>query len=295
MRIGGSSKFARTAEGFTSPIGSGSSGLGWEGFQRKSLDGRTMPRRTDPKHLRLPTTIEITRWLAEVRTRRGPTKALACRTVLETGMRLEETVLLRRDQLPDLDGVACGMPARMDICYGTKGARKPGDATKIGKSRTLRFEVSFLQELSSYASLRRAKAVTLFKARHADCPVPPQLFLSERTGEPITPAALYKAWHACEKLPYQGFSPHAGRHTFACLTLLRLLREETELIASSLETMPRSTLMAHAGNLIDTYIRPTLGHVSETTTNGYLSWIADHVSVAAHRNDWSEYLDDANA
>ena len=94
--------------------------------------------------------------------------------------------------------MACGKPARMEICYGTKGSRKPGDVTKIGKSRTLRFGISFLRELCSYASLRRTKAIALFKARHAGCPVPSQLFLSEQTGEPITPAALYKAWHACK-------------------------------------------------------------------------------------------------
>jgi integrase len=182
----------------------------------------------------------------------------------------------------------------MEILYGTKGGREPGDAAKAGKPRTLRFAASFLRELSDYATLRRAKAAGLFKAGHPGCPVPPQLFLSERTGEAITAAALYKAWHACESLPYPGFSPHIGRHSFACLTLLRLLQEEMALTAGTLGAVPRSTLLEHARNLVGVYIRPVLGHASETTTERYLGWIADHVWVAEHRGAWSAYLDGAD-
>ena len=216
--------------------------------RRGPVEVRVRRRRVDPGHLRLPTAAEINRWLLEVRARRGVTKALACRTILETGMRIEETVLLRAGQLPNPDALEAGKPARMEILYGTKGGREPGDAAKAGKPRTLRFAVSFLRELSDYAALRRAKAAALFIAGHPGCPVPPQLFLSERTGEAITAAALYKAWHACESLPYPGFSPHIGRHSFACLTLLRLLQEEMALTARTLGAGPRSTLLEHARN-----------------------------------------------
>ncbi len=263
--------------------------------RREPIEVRVGRRRVDPGHLRLPTAEEINRWLAEVRARRGATKALACRTILETGMRLEETVLLRVGQLPDPAAVEPGKPARMEIRYGTKGSREPGDAAKAGKPRTLRFAASFLRELSDYAALRRAKAAVLFKAGHPGRPVPPQLFLSERTGEPITAAVLYKAWHACESLPYPGFSPHVGRHSFACVTLLRLLQEETALMARTTDAVPRSTLLEHARNLVGNYIRPVLGHVSEATTERYLGWVADHVWVAEHRSAWSAYLDAADA
>ena len=264
------------------------------GHQRQVVEVRIGRRRVEPVHLRLPTAAEISRWLAEVKVRRGPTKALACRMILETGMRLEEIVLLRAHQLPDPGAVAPGRPARMEICYGTKGSREPGDPAKAGKRRVLRFAVSFLHELSSYAALRRAKSLAQFKATHAGHPVPPQLFLSERTGEPVTAAALYKAWHACECLPYPGFSPHIGRHCFACLMLLRLLSEEMAVMTRTLEEVPRSMLLDHARNLVGNYIRPVLGHVSEETTERYLGWVADHVWVAENRNAWSAYLDIAD-
>jgi len=251
-------------------------------------------RRTDPGHLRLPTAGEIGRWLAEVKARRGPTKALACRMILETGMRLEETVLVRVDQIPDPDKVEPGKPARMEICFGTKGSREPGDPAKVGKRRTLRFAVTYLQEIASYASLRRAKAAALFRAGHPGEPVPPQLFLSENTGEAITAAALYKAWHACGSLPYPGFSPHIGRHTFACLMLLRLLRDEMATMQHALNEVPRSMLLDHARNLVGNYIRPVLGHVSEETTERYLGWVADHVWVSENRAAWAAYLDVAD-
>ena len=214
--------------------------------------------------------------------------------ILETGMRLEETVLVRLDQIPDPDKVEPGKPARMEICFGTKGSREPGDPAKVGKRRTLRFAVTYLQEIASYASLRRAKAAALFRAGHPGEPVPPQLFLSENTGEAITAAALYKAWHACGSLPYPGFSPHIGRHTFACLMLLRLLRDEMATMQHALNEVPRSMLLDHARNLVGNYIRPVLGHVSEETTERYLGWVADHVWVSENRAAWAAYLDVAD-
>ncbi len=262
-----------------------------EGRRQESSKVRVGRRRIHPRHLRLPTAAEIAKWLAEVAARRGRTKALMCRTILETGMRIEETALLRASQLPDPGTIEPGRPARMDICYGTKGSRTVGDRERRGKGRTLRFTPAFLQELVNYKQLRRAKALAAFRSHHPGRPPPPQLFLSERTGEPLTPAALYKAWHECDTLPFPGFCPHVGRHTFACFTLLRLIRDEVALIAASIDTVPRSVVLQHATNLVGIYIRPVLGHVSEETTERYLNWVADHLLVAEHRAAWTDYLE----
>jgi hypothetical protein len=65
--------------------------------------------RANPELLRLPTTTEISAWLAEVEVRRGPTKALACRSVIEMGWRLDEVASARADQV-----VTAQPGARMD-------------------------------------------------------------------------------------------------------------------------------------------------------------------------------------
>ena len=55
------------------------------GHQRQVVEVRIGRRRVEPVHLRLPTAAEISRWLAEVKVRRGPTKALACRMISKPG------------------------------------------------------------------------------------------------------------------------------------------------------------------------------------------------------------------
>lgn len=259
--------------------------------QSTTVEVRAGKRRVDPKHLRLPTIEEVNRWLGEVRVKRGRTKALACRFVIETGARLEEAALIRADQLPDPDTISLDRPARVTICYGTKGRRTLGDPEKKGKERTLRFNRDFLVKLNNYKQLGRLKALKAFRKRNPGKPDPVELFLDEQTGQPLTRSAIYLAWHRAKTLPFAGFSPHAGRHTFACFTLLRLINEEFELIGATLDLIPRSAVFQNAQSLIDIYIKPVLGHVSRDTTERYVDWIADHLWVARHRADWSAYLE----
>jgi integrase len=256
-----------------------------------AVETRIGKRRVDPKHLRLPTLAEINLWLGEVKVRRGKTKALACQFIIETGTRLEEVVLLRADQLPDPDTISIDRPARMVICFGTKGQRSIGDTKRKGKERTLRFERDFLIKLHNYKQLGRAVALARFRKLNPGKTVPLELFLDESTGQPLTRSSLYRAWHNAKTLPFAGFSPHTGRHTFACFTLLRILQEEYQLIASSLDHLPRSAVLQNAENLVEIYIKPVLGHASRDTTERYLDWIADQLWVGRHRADWSLYLE----
>ncbi len=256
--------------------------------QTIARSGRVRER---PERLRIPTIAEIEAWLVEIEKRRGMTKALVCRTILETGMRLEEVILLRTAQVADPAAIVPGYPARMDICYGTKGSRRVGDPNKKGKPRTLRFGVDFLHRLDDYRRLRRAKAVALFRRVNPGRRLSDILFLSERTGEPMTRKMIYDAWTRCNSLPFTGWSPHGGRHAFACLLLLRLIHEESERIGQAAQNLPRSALIGQVTDLIKMYVRPVLGHASEKTTERYLEWIADHFMVADHRGAWARYLD----
>lgn len=260
---------------------------------RKALT--RMGRVREPvERLRIPTVAEISIWLAEISAKRGKARELACRTVLETGMRLEEVALLQAEQVPDPTSIPGGYPARMDICYGTKGGRQVGDPSKRGKMRTLRFGMDFLYSLDDYRRLRRAKALALFRRSNPRGRLPKELFLDEATGYPLTSKMVYDSWVRCCHLPFPGWSPHAGRHAFACLLLLRLIHEECERIGKTVSTFPRTALIGSASDLVQLYIRPILGHVSEQTTARYLEWVADHFLIAEHRGAWSRYLDDCH-
>jgi integrase len=246
------------------------------------------------ERLRIPTVAEISAWLAEIEAKRGKTKALSCRTVLETGMRLEEVSLLRANQVPDPGEILPGYPARMDICYGTKGGRQVGDPEMKGKARTLRFSVEFLHLLHDYRRLRRAKALASFLRANPGERLPNNLFLAEDTGRPLTKKMIYDAWTRCARLPFPGWSPHTGRHAFACLLLLRLTHEEAERIGQAAANLPRTALIGQATDLINVYVRPVLGHVSTQTTDRYLEWVADHFLVAEHRAAWTRFLEESD-
>ena len=261
-------------------------------YEVRSRAGRVRER---IERLRIPTAAEIGAWLAEVEVRRGKTKALACKTILETGMRLEEVSLLRASQVLEPETVLPGYPARMDICFGTKGSRQVGDPDKKGKPRTLRFGVGFLHALDDYRRLRRAKALAAFRRNNPGKRPSDILFLSESTGEPLTKKMIYDAWTRTETQPFPGWSPHAGRHAFACLLLLRLIHEEGERIGQSAATLPRSVMITQATDLVQMYVRPVLGHVSEQTTARYLEWVTDHFMVAEHRAAWAHYLEGNDA
>lgn len=260
----------------------------------KSIEVRTGKRRIQKSQMRLPTRTEIDIWLSEIEVRRGKPLRLACETVIETGMRRQELILLRKDQLPDPEDVPLDKPAKMRISFGTKGKRRPGDGEQRGKARTLRFDRDFLVRLNNYKQLRRQKALATYSKRNPGKPHPKELFLDESTGEPFSATQIYLAWTRVKNLPFDGFSPHRGRHAFACFTLLRLLDEEAGLLEASRKTLPRSAVMQSAETLIKTYIQPALGHVSDQTTELYLEWIADHLWVMKHRLSWADELEGKN-
>lgn len=263
------------------------------GVSKPSVIGvRVGIHRVHPKRLRLPTSEEIQRFEKAVKHQQGFTKHLAVRWIFQTGCRLEETALVREAQLPDPSLIDLDRPVRMTICYGTKGERIAGDQSKRGKPRDLRFNRSFLVEVDVYRRLRRPKALERFRKLNPGKPDPLELFLNEATGQPFSRQAIYRAWHNTEFTPFKQFSPHHGRHAFACYTLLHLLDEEATRAKQTIAAMPRATVLTHADALIKLYLSPVLGHVNEATTTLYLEWITDHILVAEHRKRWANYLDE---
>lgn len=259
---------------------------------RTEMDRRVGMHRIDPKRCRLPSSDEITSWLSEVRNAHGRARYLAIKFILQTGCRLEEVANARVVQLPDPASIDLDMPARMDIVFGTKGQRVPGDAELKGKPRSLRFNRSFAVELNNYRQLGRRKSLAIFKNKNPTSSSPIQIFLDEKTGKPLSKQSIYRAWNKTRPHPIPGWSPHLGRHAFACFLLLRLVNEENSLLSAMAETMPRSQIIVQLENLISVFIRPVMGHVDDRTTEGYIEWIADHLWVAEHRREWTNYLEE---
>jgi hypothetical protein len=254
------------------------------------IQGRIGLHRQHPARLRLPSKEELDLWLAEVLVRSGPTLYLAIRHILNTGCRLMETALVREWQVPDPETIDLHRPARMEIFYGAKGGREIDDPELKGTPRSLRFKRQHLVDLDRFRRLRRKRTLAVFKDRNPGEPLPPQLFLNERTGKPFTSQAIYRAWRNTATKPFPGWSPHLGRHTFACYTLLELLEEDAHRFQQAVQNLPRAYVVSRVEDLIRVYLRPVLGHVDEKTTELYLEWIADHLFVAHHRAEWSNYL-----
>ncbi len=254
---------------------------------RSSSGNQLGKTRQDPRHLVLPTVETMAEWIDDIHLKHGFSKALACRTIVETGMRKEEVALFRTWQVPDPDDLDPNMPAAMEIFYGTKGQRQVGDPDLKGKIRTIRFEHSFLVVLNDYKTLWRKRLA----ANRKDGVAKTDIFFLADDGSPLSTQSIYRAFTDSDKIPYKGWSPHVGRHAFACMLLLRLIEEDAKRNSALPERMPRGVLMLQTEGLIKTYIRPLLGHVSERTTELYLQWVADQIYLPNFRLSYSRYLE----
>lgn len=92
-----------------------------------------------------------------------------------------------------------------------------------------------------------------------------RLFLGEDSGRPISAPTLYEAWTSGPTLPFKGWSPHGGRHYYACKTLMDRLQRQT--------IRGPHTVTSTAEEIITLVLKPQLGHISTETTQIYLRWI----------------------
>ena len=139
-------------------------------IRRRSLTPQRVGKvRQNPKHLRLPSLDEISVWLNELQAKHGRTPYLMTKTAIGIGLRAEEILLLRVDQVPKVPP-GPRQTARMEICFGTKGGRNPGDPDKRGKPRYVRVPVDLLKELHGYITGHRKLCLSQFKKQHPIVP-----------------------------------------------------------------------------------------------------------------------------
>lgn len=252
--------------------------------------------------LHMPTVTQVEDWLERVREKKGQTIWLMCYTVLLTAMRREEIVCLRLDTLPldpnDWKIVNSSEPANLQniqvtICFGTKGRQyglHKGD--KVGPTRDILIPLSLAKLWHEYRNNERAfafgKLMKDVKGRTERIELANgavHLFLREEDGKKFSGEMLGKAWGSVEP-PFgkvqianarQQWSPHSGRHWWACSTLWRELKKYDNVSKETNETV-LALLENSALSIIRLRIQPQLGHASKETTMQYIRWILNMLS-----------------
>lgn len=253
---------------------------------QKEIEVRAGKVRPDPITLRLPTAPEVARWLKVVGIEKGATKALMCDLILQTAIRREEACQWRVDTLPDSrnDWNINGDTVTIKLEYGTKGGKTTDEnGDERGPSRHITMPLALAERLDAYrrnvrpanrSNYVRANSSNPTERRELAKANPRQLFLSDSNGLPIQDHTLYDAWTNVSYLPFDGWSPHGGRHYWACNTLLSSIKKNAAALGSALNAATNSNWITGCAN--DTMmmvIKPQLGHVSSVTTEQYLKWV----------------------
>jgi integrase len=255
-------------------------------YVQKEIEVRAGKVRPDPGTLRLPSPLEIARWIKAVEIEKGVTKALMCDLIIQTAIRREEACQWRTDTLP-LNRTAWniqGDTVTVKIEFGTKGGKTTDEnEDERGPSRYVTMPISMAERLHHYReNIRPANRSTFVKA-NSTTPVerrelaktnPRQLFLSDSNGRPIQDHTLYDAWTKVSHLPFKGWSPHGGRHYWSCDKLLSTIKKNAAALGSPLNSATSSNWITGCANdTLMMVIKPQLGHVSAATTEKYLKWV----------------------
>lgn len=231
----------------------------------------------------LPTPEEIREWLAAVGRKRGRAKMLACKFIMHTGARRMEVEAVTVEQ----------WPAAKDIAYrrsrGLAFVPMRLVATKGGRPRTIKIPLDFADEVRNWIdSKRRTHAYRYIKLHNKETK---RLFLSDHPaghGRPISAQTIYRCFSEVSPRP-RGWSPHKGRHTFACLWILHALRLDA-MERGGLSAMPADWVM-NRGEFWLKSLQRQFGHMSSDTTEKYLHWLVHACGITDMAAGWHQFLD----
>ena len=232
------------------------------------------------KRYDVPTKPAVAAWLERLRAETHPAQHLMVQTIFEAGLRREEALALRAHQIPHPDAFKPGPFQHIEVSYGTKGGREPSDPDRIGKRRMVRIRTAFVERLHLHKMnpRERGAALRVHAERHPTDSAPEHLFLNPETGLPYALSQPNKLFKRGGPAPTSPWTPHMGRHFYACWTLLEFLQEEArlaglrrgDLIPSTLEALGHASLLR---------LRAYLGHESSDTTDIYLAWASEHLRI----------------
>lgn len=274
------------------------------GHRARSTTGRIGKIRKNPRRLQRPTLEAVDAWLSSLYAA-SETFGLMADLVLLAGPRREEVAAWRVDTLPvnPNDWVVANPhahPAEHEILlvlkYGTKGDDYGEDnGDKIGPERHIKIPLHLACRLHHYRThlrnellvpyVRKGKGLKEQVARAASV----HLF-RDHDGERVKGKRFYDAWKAGD-LPFAEWSPHLGRHWWACSVLWMHYQRHVSNMAAT-DKPSSEALFNWAENTIRFHIQPFLGHAQLDTSLIYLNWFSDMISVSLPERFQSQVLED---
>lgn len=235
----------------------------------------------------LPKAVEIRHWLQAVRNQRGYAKYLACRFIIEAGPRLGEVEtfpLIGWPSSEDIEAAAFRTDAfvPMQLNRGTKG----------GRPRTIRVPIELARMIRAWIEGPRNKYVFALHKRTGERRTD-KLFVSDAgkyAGIPLSRQTIYDCFAEVEPRP-KVWSPHKGRHAFACFFILYALEAEARAMKTTVAGMGVNWVHNRGAEWLK-MLQRQFGHVDETTTQIYLTWLSSAVGLAEMANGWHRFLAD---
>jgi integrase len=268
-------------------------------FEVKSIQRPRKGRRRGPKLVRvgrakedafsdtgafvLPDAEEIRTWLTAVGEKRGRSKKLACKFIMHTGARRMEVEALTVEQWPETKNISYArsrglgyVPMRLII-------------TKGGRPRTIKVPLELADEIRNWIDTKRRTHAYRYSKLHKK--EPKRLFLSDHPaghGRPISAQTIYRCFSEVRPRP-PAWSPHKGRHAFACLWTMHALSLDAGA-RGGLTAMPADWVMNRGGFWLKSLQRQ-FGHMSTETTEKYLHWLIHACGIAEMAAGWHQFLD----
>ncbi|MDH2310868.1 site-specific integrase [Methylobacterium brachiatum] len=239
----------------------------------------------------LPKAEEVRDWLRRVKAQRGYAKALACRLIIETGLRKHELVALTTAQVPDVETLGYLQAEGRDvapICVTvTKGLR----------ARTIQVPLPLAVEIRNWIDTRRLTLAHRYnrRNRNSNMTASDRLFLSDARGYEgtvIENHTIYRCFYEVKPRPRK-WSPHFARHTFACYYLLHALEGEAKAANAAFRDLGADWVQSR-GRFWLNMLRRQLGHVSQDTTDLYLRWLATATGISQVAVSWHLFLEGAD-
>ncbi len=272
--------------------------------QYETRQGKVQVKKT---RLAFPSEQDIGRWLhsAYSKPEVGSTVGLMAETVLDTALREAEICGLRIDTLPwepsEWRVASRDVPLEqqmvlLDVRFGAKGPQYGTDhGDKIGPEKPFRIPMPLALKLHEYREKIRpkvlAKAIKKGRTLAAQQQIRDeavQLFLNPKTGRKYTTSQFYDEWRRTPGCP-KGWSPHKGRHWWACQTLWKRMEQQREAwlaaVGRGLEDTVRQSVHASVMSVIQIEIKSQLRHVSWETSMIYLQWVFDRLGIAHNVHD----------
>jgi len=233
---------------------------------------------------RLPQPSEVRQWLEAVKQQRGFAKYLTCRFILETGARLGEVDTFPLYGWPSAKEIEeavyrCDFFVPVELTRGTKG----------GRPRTIRVPVELARAIRIWIDGPRNKYVFGFHKRTGERP--DNLFVSDAAGyigTPIRRHTIGKCFAKTTPRP-KVWSPHKGRHAFACFFVLYALETEARAHKATAAGMGVNWIHNRGAEWLK-MLQRQFGHVDEDTTQIYLRWLITAVGLAEMANGWHRFL-----